>query len=523
MDLLPKRITVFLDSTHGEQTDNRVTHLLTEAIETDDDEALVVRIIHAQIPTPYPIWIEEGQNILVLGVFTGNNHKHANPLMSAVYAAQYNGLRRRKDAKSMILQEVFYIPVGGDTPESLATTITTMVQKGFSIKQAPLDVADYADSPLFTGADTVSSGAYQMTFPFDGLDHLPLAYFREAPSNTQQPSFEQIMTILGQTFNTAIVELKTNVTLKYDRANKRFFFEVTPRDLIGHHYVNAHDHQHTTAGDKFAYPLLWNFKELYVVNLPLDGNGALRLGEVSTSHALMDILGIPGTPTNPVGDTDVNLTGEGVSGVGDNSETIVNTNNRFYRLAKHADKYDTEDTAFYNNPTGHHTNEPTVLKTMSYPVTTRNIHVKTNLATNSVVDSFLGSKTNTLAVIPAHSAELGFHYAGAADSIFSSMITTNSINRIIIDLTDEHNVPLDIGGDEFTIGLEMQYVRIGVLQNELKDVRDRRLYIHEKQKDEKKRAHRNVKTKRRERNKKKKIKKVINTIRKKDGNQTTGK
>ena len=89
MDLLPKRITVFLDSTHGEQTDNRVTHVLTEAIETDDDEALVVRIIHAQIPTPYPIWIEEGHNTLVLGVFIGRGNPNLNPLMYAIVSLPF--------------------------------------------------------------------------------------------------------------------------------------------------------------------------------------------------------------------------------------------------------------------------------------------------------------------------------------------------------------------------------------------------------------------------------------------------
>ena len=48
MDEIPKRVTVFLDSGHGDKRDNKVSYVLTESIDTEDDEAVVVRIIHAQ-------------------------------------------------------------------------------------------------------------------------------------------------------------------------------------------------------------------------------------------------------------------------------------------------------------------------------------------------------------------------------------------------------------------------------------------------------------------------------------------
>ena len=55
------------------------------------------------------------------------------------------------------------------------------------------------------------------------------------------------------------------------------------------------------------------------------------------------------------------------------------------------------------------------------------------------------------------------------------MITTSSINRIGVELTDEHNNALNIGG-----GVNSQSVLsfTTLILQELKDVRNRRLYIY---------------------------------------------
>ena len=504
MDLLPKRITVFLDSTHGEQTDNRVTHVLTEAIETDDDEALVVRIIHAQIPTPYPIWIEEGHNTLVAGISMYGSHfdLYGEAVYHSSYANAYLTERQRQfvvaphnvgDRNDNFLQYILQVPPGGYTPESLATWMSDTLTDAFTWK--------VHNGLGLEGSGTNKSKEYHLNFPYNGKSPMPiLAGERTFAYGTGQVKInvKEILSRAG-----AGDELGTIVSVSYDRSTKKFTNSVKPRQVI------RWSHNKYWTGETFVQFAAGSTTEQ--TNYLLDIFNYRKMaffisdGFVKTSDKMIDILGLSKTPDNSI------ETPTACSGMVASHQVASRT---FRATSGNAlGRWD----IFYGNI--HGTSE----SALDYPATTRNIHVKTNLATNSVVDSFLGSKTNTLAVIPAHSAELGFHYAGASDSVFSSMISTNSINRITIDLTDEHNVPLNIGGDEFTIGLEMQYVRISVLQNELKDVRDRRLYIHEKQKDEKKRAHRNVKTKRRERNKKKKIKKVINTIRKKDGTKTTGK
>ena len=53
MNRLEKRITVFMDSSHSGKNLSEAIHHLDEPIETADDEGLIVRCFHAQIPNVF--------------------------------------------------------------------------------------------------------------------------------------------------------------------------------------------------------------------------------------------------------------------------------------------------------------------------------------------------------------------------------------------------------------------------------------------------------------------------------------
>jgi hypothetical protein len=114
----------------------------------------------------------------------------------------------------------------------------------------------------------------------------------------------------------------------------------------------------------------------------------------------------------------------------------------------------------------------------------KSIHINTDLATNSVIDSHSSRKSATIAVLPVEVDRGKQMFLKPSDSIFSTLISTHNIPSIRVWLTDEHRNLIDLGAHEFTVGLEFQYVRINILQKDIKDVRDRRLYIEEKQKQE---------------------------------------
>ena len=477
MNTLPKRTTVFLDSSHGTKHKNQVTHVLTESIDTADDEAVVVRIIHAQIPAPYPIWIEEGHNTLVAGISMYGAHYDlygSESLRAPTHPFTGNQVQTRQfvlgphnldshthtDIADTFMQCILHVPVGGYTPESLAVWMSGALTEAFTWK---------FHGALDAGEESKWDKLYHLNFPYNGITPMPMlggsrsygyGHFTVDGHTTYPPvtvlDARDILSRAG-----AGDTLGTVVNVTYNRTTEKFESECMPRQSVRWSYSKYWDGESvseymgdTSNNEKTNYMTdIFNYRRMAMFG---------SAGYVQTSSKLMSILGI--TTDTPSGyRTPGALSGLHCVYERTASEFVATSGSV---LGRWNDTYTMSAGAS--------------AVTAAYPPNTRNIHVKTNLATNSVVDSFLRSKSSTLAVIPAHTEGIAFHYAGAADSVFSSMITTSSINLIHLELTDEHANPLNLGGTEFTIGLEFQYVRINILQNEIKDVRDRRAFLKSK-------------------------------------------
>ena len=468
-DYLPKRLCVFVDSGSDTQFDSQVTHTLQEAIETEDNEALVVRLIHAQIPTPFPIWMNDSNNTLVAGIRvegleTGLYGREAFATGIYTLAPEAGGLqtspyRQRttgSSAEQNFLQYVLRIPVGGYTPESLAEYLSTTLSTAFTWRQYE------GRANIFDNAES-HEPFYYNAFPFNGVHPMPMLGM---DFHTTIGQVDGTNVMIGEAMESAgVTEIGTTVNLTYNRIDSKFKITCEPREVIDWNFkyndptpvVPLSASNSTAAGtDRF------NNRE--VVFMKPSGD------YYKTSDYLMKVLGLK---DNAAVDT-----------------ILDGLHSKTYRSQVNLSSY---GPGLWQRWFSHYITTPGYsATTLSYPDVARNIYIKTNLSTDSVADSTLG-RNNTLAVVPAHRNVEGFHTLSASDSVFSSLVTTQAINNIYLELTDEHNNPLELNFREFTIGLEFQYVRINILHRNIREVRNRVAYMDAKIKKENPKRRRNKK------------------------------
>ena len=473
-DYLPKRLCVFVDSGSDTQFDSQVTHTLQEAIETEDNEALVVRLIHAQIPTPFPIWMNDSNNTLVAGIRvegleTGLYGREAFATGIYTLAPEAGGLqtspyRQRttgSSAEQNFLQYVLRIPVGGYTPESLAEYLSTTLSTAFTWRQYE------GRANIFDNAES-HEPFYYNAFPFNGVHPMPMLGM---DFHTTIGQVDGTNVMIGEAMESAgVTEIGTTVNLTYNRIDSKFKITCEPREVIDWNF--KYNDQFVDA----ATPVV----PLSASNSNATGTDRFNNREVvfmkpsgdyyKTSDYLMKVLGLK---DNAAVDT-----------------ILDGLHSKTYRSQVNLSSY---GPGLWQRWFSHYITTPGYsATTLSYPDVARNIYIKTNLSTDSVADSTLG-RNNTLAVVPAHRNVEGFHTLSASDSVFSSLVTTQAINNIYLELTDEHNNPLELNFREFTIGLEFQYVRINILHRNIREVRNRVAYMDAKIKKENPKRRRNKK------------------------------
>ena len=480
-DYLPKRLCVFVDSGSDTQFDSQVTHTLQEAIETEDNEALVVRLIHAQIPTPFPIWMDDTNNTLVAGIrvegletglygiqaFATGIYTLA-PEAGGLQTSPYRQRTTGTSAEQNFLQYVLRIPVGGYTPESLAEYLSTTLSTAFTWRQYD------GRANIFDNAES-HEPFYYNAFPFNGVHPMPMLGMDFHTSGQVEAGGQGAAPppniMMGDAMESAgVTEIGTTVNLTYNRIDNKFEITCEPREVID---------WNIKYNDQFvdeATPLV----PLSASNSNATGTDRFNNREVvfmkpsgdyyKTSDYLMKVLGLKDNAA-------VNTILDGLQSKTHRSQVNLSSYGptKWQRWFSH-----------YITTTGYSAT------TLSYPDVARNIYIKTNLSTNSVADSTLG-RNNTLAVVPAHRNVEGFHTLSASDSVFSSLVTTHAINHIYLELTDEHNNPLELNFREFTIGLEFQYVRINILHKNIREVRNRVAYMNAKIKKENPKRRRNKK------------------------------
>ena len=87
------------------------------------------------------------------------------------------------------------------------------------------------------------------------------------------------------------------------------------------------------------------------------------------------------------------------------------------------------------------------------------LHLKTSLATSSIIDSRTGTTTDTFAIIPITVNPGMTIYQTARDALPTGLIHTPHIDHVAIHLCDNNGETLDLNGRSFSIGIQFRLFR----------------------------------------------------------------
>ena len=417
MTRLEKRLTLYMDSTHGTTaSSSNVTHTLKEPIETEDNEGLVVRVIHAQVPHVFEN-VDERHNIINIkllifrsGADDGDTYTYPS---TKTVASQ-------TDRHIQWAEEKITIPTGQYTGSGLALAF------GLALKTHLDGLSMFLEPATIAGTGVAAKAVPEVRFTWD----------------------------VSMTYDTEL--RKFTLEIEPDVADAGSLY--VPGNLSSYAYLSAAGEHtlNTEIAIHFETGNLFGFEQTST-----HGNR-----EPKTGHTNPEVTFMTGR---------IKPYSTDYSNVYQNDEHHVarwfnfNNLNGMTRTEFGVERIGM--TKIVNVETWH-----------TPPSQIRCVHIHSNLATNSVIDSYTGRRSSVVAVIPIDK-EWGQHvFLSPSNSVYSSLITTHSISNINVWLTDEHNQELTLGSHPFTIGMEFQWVRINILQKDIKDIRDRRAFAEAQQK-----------------------------------------
>lgn len=462
-----KRVTVYLDSGHsGTRVSNRVSHTLTDPVDLRDDEGVIVQCVHAQIPNPHVFEVVHGHNRIPYTIRV--NGSMVGLATSATYdwsfgrrriqwkhgGAQYNTIDTGTGGGYITVPPAKY------TPQTLAVKLSELFTHALRFTV----YADHTDPDIV--ADGAAFHANVLAGKYYGMYPIPM--YKTAA---------QLASMIQQFGKIPVLGMDVRVT--FDEVHERLEMKIHP-EFRAAGDITAHDQL-----IRLEFPNETGMLH-EVMTAAAHLNGDLNAEDFQFSH----FLGLVGS---------LDTSGFLVHGVSSSGDDLVG--GVAYNQIVHCGTFGLQVVL-----------DPTK-SNFGYSVIqfrykrVQNIHVKSNVSTMSVIDSFQKGYSDTLCVLPVDQDAVTTHITLDAShhSLESSLITIPHLNHVTVRLTDEHGEDLHLTS-EFTIALQFQYVRIPIALKPLKDLRDRRRFIYAKVKT-------NSNT-----NPKKKKKDNNNT--KKNGNQT---
>ena len=452
-----KRVTVYLDSGHsGTRISNRVSHTLTDPVDLRDDEGVIVQCVHAQIPNPHVFEVVHGHNripytIRVNGSMVG---------LSTTATYDWSFGRRRIQWKNGGGQYntidtgtgggYITVPPGKYTPQTLAVKLSDLFTHA-------LRFTVYADH---TDTDIVADGAafYANVLAGKYYGMYPIPMYKTAA---------QLASMIKQFGKIPVLGMDVRVT--FDEVHERLEMKIHPDfrltgDDTESYFYSTHD---ITAHDQLIRLEFPNETGMLHVHMTAAAhlNGDLNAEDFQFSH----FLGLVAEHNTSA------FLKHGVSSSGNLLYRGVP-----YNQIVHCGTFGMQVVV---DPTKSNFGESVVQFRYKR---VQNIHVKSNVSTMSVIDSFQKGYTDTLCVLPVDQDAVTTHITLDAShhSLESSLITIPHLNHVVVRLTDEHGEDLHLTS-EFTIALQFQYVRIPIALKPLKDLRDRRRFVYAKIKEKK--------------------------------------